>query len=964
MRSGQTLKINSFEIKNGNLISGSIWINKDSQIAVELVAEGRVVVVQNVPPIPSKTNGLVAFRMAVPEEVLHKGFVLLSLRDHDTGELLTQNPLILDGSILGYNYPWPPRHSLISARRVCIIAPHPDDESFTFGGAAARHHKDGSFVSVACMTKCEINGKTRSEELHKACKVLNVDALQELNFPDGRLSTVEKEAVNALVRCFQEWRPELIYVPSPLDWHEDHVAASRIASLAATVSRIPQWIAYGEFYRPIVPNLMVDISTVHETKKSASRQYESQLQHHDYVTAAQGLNNYRSLLSLNRTETASEGYCVVAIAPGVSPVEDFFRMQRLVRFPRINWTKKSAAAVSDSGVKTGAVVELNKLEEIDLSVITFHSERHLWPFFDSLLKQKYPTSLIHLWVRDQSTGEEELAMLETLRRRWGSKFASFNISHGVNLGFGAGHNLNFLKGKARMLLCSNVDLRYEPDSILNAMIMARQSNANVAAWEFRQRPYEHPKIYDPVTLAADWCSAACLLIKREAFESVNGFDETLFLYGEDVDMSFRLRCSGWVLRYCPTACVIHHADMNVDDAIRPQHRHMRYGDFLVRLRFGNKTDRRNAWAFLWQGVALARRFNIPLGQRMMEWSALAVKALKMICSRSRYKLPSKASALRQQETPENIARVKDVPKPRLSRAAKAGQALATKKSGRFKPETFTFHRTGYDYREELDESFHNSPLVSIIIRTRGDRPGMLKEALQTVANQTYQNIEVVVVQDRGDSMEEVTRAYTKSVSRIQYIGSHTPGRSAAGNAGLAASNGELLGFLDDDDLLLADHVQTLVNKLMASPDCGAVAATAMELPTIVECPYTPLYRESGPRYSQPKMFSHALLWRTNLFPIQAVIFRRELYHFHGGFDESLDALEDWDLWIRFSLGASFAYIAKTTSAYRVPGMADAYEARAKVLSESYSTVRRKHKEVTPSLTVDELASTGLPKTSI
>jgi N-acetylglucosaminyl-diphospho-decaprenol L-rhamnosyltransferase len=55
----------------------------------------------------------------------------------------------------------------------------------------------------------------------------------------------------------------------------------------------------------------------------------------------------------------------------------------------------------------------------------------------------------------------------------------------------------------------------------------------------------------------EWVSAACLLIRRDAFEQVGGFDERFFMYAEDIDLCLRLHERGWQVRYCPTAQVEH-----------------------------------------------------------------------------------------------------------------------------------------------------------------------------------------------------------------------------------------------------------------------------------------------------------------------------------------------------------------------------------------------------------------------
>lgn len=56
----------------------------------------------------------------------------------------------------------------------------------------------------------------------------------------------------------------------------------------------------------------------------------------------------------------------------------------------------------------------------------------------------------------------------------------------------------------------------------------------------------------------------------------------------------------------------------------------------------------------------------------------------------------------------------------------------------------------------------------------------------------------------------------------------------------------------------------------------------------------------------------------NLFPIQSVMFDRTLFEQYGGFDETLDVLEDWDLWLRYSMHCDFLRISAITSVYYTP----------------------------------------------
>jgi GT2 family glycosyltransferase len=70
------------------------------------------------------------------------------------------------------------------------------------------------------------------------------------------------------------------------------------------------------------------------------------------------------------------------------------------------------------------------------------------------------------------------------------------------------------------------------------------------------------RVYEPLaegetSVDVDWLSGACMLVRREPFDSVNGFDPQYFLYWEDADLCRRLRAAGWSIRYVPGARAIH-----------------------------------------------------------------------------------------------------------------------------------------------------------------------------------------------------------------------------------------------------------------------------------------------------------------------------------------------------------------------------------------------------------------------
>ena len=85
------------------------------------------------------------------------------------------------------------------------------------------------------------------------------------------------------------------------------------------------------------------------------------------------------------------------------------------------------------------------------------------------------------------------------------------------------------------------------------------------------------------------------------------------------------------------------------------------------------------------------------------------------------------------------------------------------------------------------------------------------------------------------------------------------------------------------------------------------------------------------------------------------MFEKELFEQYGGLDESLDALEDWDLWVRYSLHTDFDTVEKTTSLYRVPYVREMNEKRQKDLDDALVRVREKHKSYMQQISVYDVA---------
>lgn len=198
--------------------------------------------------------------------------------------------------------------------------------------------------------------------------------------------------------------------------------------------------------------------------------------------------------------------------------------------------------------------------KLSIGVVLYqNSERQVIQFLDSIRNAARNIPEIELRVIDNANDLDrarfENLIHEILGKR--SKLA-WHDSVG-NIGFGKAHN--FLMDSAfgensDAYLCANPDGFFHPQSI-DRLIVQHELCGGSNLLEMRQIPGEHPKPYNPVTLNTDWCSGAALLIPKAVYRNVGGFDENIFMYCEDVDLSWRARLGEHDCQIVPDAYFYH-----------------------------------------------------------------------------------------------------------------------------------------------------------------------------------------------------------------------------------------------------------------------------------------------------------------------------------------------------------------------------------------------------------------------
>ncbi len=198
------------------------------------------------------------------------------------------------------------------------------------------------------------------------------------------------------------------------------------------------------------------------------------------------------------------------------------------------------------------------------------------------------------------------------------------------------------------------------------------------------------------------------------------------------------------------------------------------------------------------------------------------------------------------------------------------------------------------------------PLISVIVPTY-NRPELLRRAISSVNNQTYSNIELIVVDDCSNepTKDVVTEAPTHLIAKTQHIRhKRNKGANAARNTGIKASTGEFIAFLDDDDewekTKLSRQVEAY-NK--SSTEIGVVYTGERYVDetgttTRVKTPET-----SG-------RVTRDLLEGKPLSPFSAVMVHTELIKQVGILDERFPSWQDRDWYVRLSLQCEFLPITE------------------------------------------------------
>jgi GT2 family glycosyltransferase len=204
------------------------------------------------------------------------------------------------------------------------------------------------------------------------------------------------------------------------------------------------------------------------------------------------------------------------------------------------------------------------MKKIDIQILLYFSSNDLVKLLKSIEVLEKTKLLTYFHFVDQSEDTKEFAKVKEIiaqSKKNTGKNIKITLNKQPNYGFGKGHNEVYRKNKDSY---GDSFIILNPDSIIHHNLidnitkyLEQLKDVNWGLLELAQFPSEHPKYFNPQTLETNWVSGAGTVINSLAFEKIGMFDENIFMYGEDVDLSMRMRMNKYKILHLPNAKFTH-----------------------------------------------------------------------------------------------------------------------------------------------------------------------------------------------------------------------------------------------------------------------------------------------------------------------------------------------------------------------------------------------------------------------
>jgi glycosyltransferase involved in cell wall biosynthesis len=198
-------------------------------------------------------------------------------------------------------------------------------------------------------------------------------------------------------------------------------------------------------------------------------------------------------------------------------------------------------------------------------------------------------------------------------------------------------------------------------------------------------------------------------------------------------------------------------------------------------------------------------------------------------------------------------------------------------------------------------SYMFAPRVSVIIPSYSTA-GLIARCLDSVFAQTYNNFEVIVVNDGSPDANELEYSLNPYLPRIVYAKQANKGAAGARNTAIRQARGEFLAFLDSDDEWYPDHLSRQMEIFDASSGVDLIYSNSLIVTQAGEWPFMDACPSRG------EATFEALVVERCQIPVSTVVARKSAIVRAGCFDENLRQCDDYDMWLRTAFyGGKIAY---------------------------------------------------------
>ena len=435
-------------------------------------------------------------------------------------------------------------------RRVLCVAPHPDDEVIGCGGTLALHAARGDQVRVLLATGTE----ERLAESRAAAGELGLaaDAVTCLGFEDGRLGAAY-DLVGRLRTELAEFAPELVYAPSAYEHHPDHLALHR--AMRAALPEGVDMLCYGVNSGVSTPlpagpvGVLVDVTAQVAAKRAALRRFETQLGTPD---AGDEL--------IEKVEACDRGRTINVDRAEVKAAEGFVRVRRPVEAEETGETGAAAEAEPDSFATTAVISNWNKRDDLRENL-------------DGLRSQTRPFARIVVVDNASDDGSPEMVAAE---------YPEVHLVRMPHSRFGACEtfNIGFKAAETPLIAILDDDVVLPPEWLERTVerLRAEPETTAIVSTEVVEPGMPEGFLNSPEVARERYMSTfrgCASLARADALRKAEWYDERLFIYGNERDLTCRLLNLGYRVLHFPAVRAFHKTPYGIKMGKRSLYYHAR-----------------------------------------------------------------------------------------------------------------------------------------------------------------------------------------------------------------------------------------------------------------------------------------------------------------------------------------------------------------------------------------------------